>query len=259
MKQRINIISTGVGEPVTLIHGWGMNAAIFEPILPLLARHFEVIRVDLPGHGRSDSAKQLDFDQQVEWLADLVPDSTLLGWSMGGLFAIRLASKYPQKFKNLVLVSSNPCFVQKTNWQCAVEREIFDEFALSLIDDWQATIKRFIGLQLHGISNARELIRQVSGLLVKGGRPEIDALSMGLDLLLKHDARAELAGIAQPVLTILGARDKLVPKCLADQIPLINPQIRVECLAQSAHAPFISHAESVVNLLREFIKSPSSR
>jgi len=177
---------------------------------------------------------------------------------MGGLFASRLARRYPQQFSRLVLVSSNPCFVQKPDWSCAVKREVFDEFAISLIENWQLTIKRFIGLQLHGISHAREMIRQVTRLLVQGGQPHVEALRMGLDLLLQHDARSELAEMEQPVLAILGARDKLVPRCLAQQIPLINSKIRVECLAQSAHAPFVSHAESITNLLREFIKPTPS-
>jgi len=257
MSNGLYITRQGHGEPVTLIHGWGMNSAIFEPVLPLLSETFEVIRVDLPGHGRSSELQGHNLDQQLDILAEALPPSTLAGWSMGGLLALGLVQRWPEKFSRLVLLSSNPCFVQRTGWSCAVERKVFEEFSSALIADWQVTIKRFIGLQLHGIPQARDLIRQVAGLLVKGGRPDPQALRFGLKLLLEFDARAELATIQQPVMAILGARDQLVPKCLAREFPLINPQIRVECLAQSAHAPFVSHPESIAQLLRGFIKPAS--
>ncbi len=258
MNPPINIIRQGVGEPLVLIHGWAMNANIFEPIVPLLSTHFEVIRVDLPGHGRSGWQDGLGLNQQVECLAEILPASSLLGWSMGGLLASRLVKSYPHQFKKLILLSSNSCFVQKSGWVCAVERAVFDEFSRSLLKDWRATIRRFIGLQLTGVANARELIRQVADLLEQGGEPDPAAMSAGLDLLLTHDARTELEALELPILAILGARDKLVPKCMAREFPLINPRIRVELLAQSAHAPFVSHAEIVADLIREFIISPAS-
>lgn len=258
MKQNIRLYRQGSGEPLTLLHGWGMNSAIFEPLVEALSSEFEIIRVDLPGHGQSGWNDDMDFNNQLDELVEVLPDSNLLGWSMGGLFAINLARRFPQRFPSLTLACCNPCFVQQPDWPCAVEHEVFDEFSQSLIDGWQSTIKRFVGLQLHGSENARELIRQITALLVNGGSPHPDALRMGLQTLLCHDARSELAEISQPVLSILGRRDMLVPKSLAQQLQLINPQIRVECLAQSAHAPFVSHTESVSELLREFIKSSST-
>jgi pimeloyl-[acyl-carrier protein] methyl ester esterase len=135
-----------------------------------------------------------------------------------------------------------------------MERSVFDEFSNDLIADWHATIQRFIGLQLHGIEQSRSLIRRATSLLVEGGRPQVEALQVGLQLLLQHDAREELVCLNQPVLAILGARDKLVPRCLADYLAQINARIRVECLPRSAHMPFVSHPQSVAEIIREFIR-----
>ena len=255
MNQDIRLYQEGSGIPLTLLHGWGMNSAIFDPLVDSLAGDFKIIRVDLPGHGQSIWQDGMSFNNQLEVLADILPESNLLGWSMGGLFAINLANRFPQRFSSLTLACCNPCFVQQPDWNCAVEQVVFDEFSQSLIDDWQTTIRRFVGLQLHGVINARELIRQITALLVRGGSPHPDALRMGLQILLSHDARKELAELRQPVLSILGRRDMLVPSSQAQHLQLLNPKIRVECLAQSGHAPFVSHTESVSELLREFIKS----
>lgn len=254
MNQKIKLYQQGSGEPLTLIHGWGMNSAVFEPLAQQLADEFCVTRVDLPGHGRSTWSGKANFDAQVDELADVLPESALLGWSLGGLYALRLVNRYPDKYGKLVLVSCNPCFVQRENWQAAVDTSVFTEFSASLIENWQATIKRFLGLQMFGVAQARSLIRQLSGLLEEGGEPNPEAMRFGLDLLLQLDARSELAAVNVPVLEVLGQRDTLVPAKLADQLALINPAIRVECVARSAHAPFLSHKDLFADLISEFVK-----
>mgnify|MGYP002640928165 FL=1 len=254
MSQKIKLYQQGKGEALTLIHGWGMNSAVFEPLTRQLAGEFSVTRADLPGHGRSGWSGLANFEDQLDTLAAVLPESTLLGWSLGGLYALHLVSRYPQKFKKLILVSCNPCFVQRENWSTAVQASVFAEFSASLEDNWQATIRRFLGLQMLGVDSARSLIRQISELLLNGGEPDPSAMKFGLDLLLSHDARTVLQEIEVPVLEILGQRDTLVPVRLAAQLPLINPAIRVECLARSAHAPFLSHSDLFAELIREFVK-----
>lgn len=254
MQQKIKLYQQGQGQALTLIHGWGMNSAVFEPITQLLADDFTVYRVDLPGHGLSGWSNQFDFEQQLDRLTSKIPPSTLLGWSMGGLYALQLVHRYPDKFSKLILVSSNPCFVQREDWLTAVAESVFTEFSAELVANWQTTIKRFLGLQMFGVDSARSLIRQISALLLSGGEPDPDAMKAGLDLLVSMDARNILADIHVPVMAVLGQRDKLVPVQLAQQLPLINPSIRVECLARSAHAPFLSHSHLFAELIREFVK-----
>ena len=166
-------------------------------------------------------------------------------------------NRYPERFKRLVLVASNPCFVQRDNWSAGVAAEVFSGFADGFIENWQATIRRFLGLQMFGAAQARTHIRHISGLLVNGGEPHPDALRFGLESLLVLDVREELSQIKVPVMMVLGGRDKLVPVSLAAELTQINPQIRVECLAHSAHAPFLSHLDDVAGLIREFVR-PSS-
>jgi len=259
MTETVKLYQQGTGPALTLIHGWGMNAAVFQPWAEQLAMQFSVTRVDLPGYGQSLWQPDAGFDAQVDALAGVLPDSTLIGWSMGGLYAQRLAACYPEKFSKLVLLSSNPCFVQRDDWPCAVKAQVFKEFAASLDAGWQATIRRFLGLQMRGSDQARQLIKEVSRLLIAGGEPQSQALQFGLDLLLDRDGRQELAGLQIPVLSILGQRDTLVPECVGEQIHRINPLIRVECLARSAHAPFLSHSEPVTSLISEFVKPSASR
>jgi pimeloyl-[acyl-carrier protein] methyl ester esterase len=254
MTENIKLYTQGDGPALTLIHGWGMNAAVFQPLAEVLAGHYRVTRVDLPGYGGSPWNHE-DFETQIEQLAAALADSMLVGWSLGGLYAQRLASLYPQRFTRLILLNSNPCFVQRDDWLCAVKAEVFEQFAASLAAGWQATIRRFLALQMRGNEHARQLVRQITQLLIEGGEPHPDVLPFGLKLLLECDARTELAALAVPVMHILGERDTLVPACVGEQIHRTSPSIRVECLARCAHAPFLSHSDLVISLIREFAQS----
>ena len=239
---------------ITLIHGWGMNAEVFRPLVDSWTGRYRVVTPNLPGYAGSDPGDD-DFEQQLADLAARVPDGYLAGWSLGGLYAMGLARRYPARYPGLLLIASNPCFVQRPRWQAAMPREYFTEFAEALARDWQATIRRFIGLQLHGADNARTLIRRISNLVLAGGQPSPRALAFGLELLAGQDMRQSMAELEVPVMAILGRRDKLVPGALAEQLTLINPAIRVECLARSAHAPFLSHEAEFSELVDEFIES----
>lgn len=257
MAAELYISRSGHGPALVMLHGWGMNGAIFRPLLDYLQDDFEVFCVDLRGHGKS-AWMNTDFDQQVDELARVLPHCVLLGWSMGGLYATALAKRYPERFSHVLLVASNPCFVQQDDWHSAVAQQVFDEFCGALSGDWKATIRRFVGLQLHGAEQSRHLIRQVTTLLHDAGAPHPEALNYGLELLLKHDARDTLKNLLQPVMMVLGRLDTLVPISLLQQIHRVNPLIRVECFPHSAHVPFVSHPQQFADLIREFTQSPTS-
>ena len=54
MTKELFISRSGQGPALVLLHGWGMNGAIFNPLLEYLNDDFEVLCVDLPGHGKSE-------------------------------------------------------------------------------------------------------------------------------------------------------------------------------------------------------------
>lgn len=249
ISDQIFIRRRGRGKPLILLHGWGVNSAVFDAIGTELANSREVITVDLPGYGRSRWDSSMSFSDQAGLIADRLPVGDILGWSMGGLYALEMVQQKPNHFNQVYLVGFNPCFVQREDWACAVAAEIFDEFAKNLADGWDATITRFLNLQMHGVDNARILVRETVNRLKSAGPPDNAALDFGLKLLKQQDRRPQMAGLNIPVKMILGKRDALVPGKLGIEIPALNPQINVELLAAAAHAPFLSHRELFLSML----------
>jgi pimeloyl-ACP methyl ester carboxylesterase len=101
----------GSGEPLVLLHGGIGAGELFAPILPELAASRRVIAVDLQGHGHT---ADIDRPLRPETLADDVAAliahlglerADVMGYSLGGLVALRTAIQHPERVRRLVLVS----------------------------------------------------------------------------------------------------------------------------------------------------------
>ncbi len=231
-----------------LLHGWGMSPQVFDPLIERL-ESFEIIAPRLPGYLGSQWASGFDFEQQLALMAGDLPAGRLLGWSLGGLYAIELARRYPGQFSRVDLLACNPCFVRRKDWNCALEPSVFDAFYSELNGDWQRCLRRFLSLQMQGEDEARSLLKRFVQELLVMPAVDLGVLQFGLDLLKHWDARASLAELRQPVRLILGERDALVPITLAMQITEQLPHIQVESIAGAAHVPFFSQPDTVAGLL----------
>lgn len=235
------------------VHGWAMNGAVWQACCDLLPEWMDVIQIDLPGHGSMAEVKAESINDYVQTLAALVNRPVIwVGWSLGGLAVLQLAKEYPERVAGLFMVASNPCFVRKADWPCAVEEDVFKLFAESLTEDVDATIKRFIVLQVKDSGVAMSSVRQLQKSLRQRGRPSIEALKCGLGLLATTDLRIELPFLNCPITWLLGGRDTLVPAALSDELKTLQPDINVIVEKEAAHAPFISHPENFATALIEF-------
>ena len=103
----------GQGKPLILLHGGGSTIQTsFSSLIPLLARHRQVIAVELQAHGRTgDRNTNLTFEQDaadvVTLLGNLkISKADLLGFSNGGHTAIEMAIHYPEVINKLILAST---------------------------------------------------------------------------------------------------------------------------------------------------------
>ncbi len=101
----------GEGKDLLLLHGWGGSSESFSEMQKLLAHHFRVTTIDLPGFGKSDAPqKPWSLDDYVQFLSEIVAELTLesfslAGHSFGGRVAIKFALKYPEKLDKLILIA----------------------------------------------------------------------------------------------------------------------------------------------------------
>src|SRR5919201_723152 len=102
----------GKGDPLLLLHGGLGNIEMFEPNLPALAKARQVIAVDLYGHGRTAlTDRPISLIDQGDDMAVILKQLRyrqvdVMGYSMGGGVAFRLAVQHPELVRRLVLVSA---------------------------------------------------------------------------------------------------------------------------------------------------------
>jgi pimeloyl-[acyl-carrier protein] methyl ester esterase len=242
-------------KPVlALVHGWGMNARVFDALAELLADDFEVHALDLPGHGGRDAL--LPHNTLQSWADDLaqqLPEgATLLGWSLGGQVAMRAALDHPHRIARLVLLASTPRFVMTEDWNHGMAATDLKDFGMALMADPQSTLLRFLSLQTRGMPGQKALLQQLRQTLLAAPAADGEALAAGLSILRDTDLREELPGLTQPTLVLYGALDTLTPAAagvwLAETLPVAQ---HLE-LPFAAHAPHLSHGGEVAAAIRRF-------
>ena len=104
---KIHFIVEGKGEPVVLIHGLYSSAAVnwqMPGIISMLSKDYQVIALDMPGHGESDKPESPDAYglQMVEDVVQLldhlkVKKAHIVGYSMGGMVTVKFISKHQDR------------------------------------------------------------------------------------------------------------------------------------------------------------------
>lgn len=108
----LNYTRSGSGEPIVLIHGLGSASTIFKPLVRFLEQRFDVINVDLPGHGRTPFFPGAAMspialgDYVFETLDSLgISRAHILGNSLGGWIALEMANKSPERVNSVIALA----------------------------------------------------------------------------------------------------------------------------------------------------------
>ncbi|SEB10132.1 alpha/beta fold hydrolase [Pedobacter hartonius] len=112
----IQELNRGAPETILLVHGMLGNLSVYYfRIAPILARHFHVVMYDLKSHGMSEKITSgYDLNSLTDDIAHLlerlnISSVYLAGYSFGGLISLKMAARFPQQVKKLVLIEApNP-------------------------------------------------------------------------------------------------------------------------------------------------------
>jgi pimeloyl-[acyl-carrier protein] methyl ester esterase len=257
MSMQLYTEREGDGPSASILHGWGMNLRVFDPLRARLTRSLRLTLVDLPGHGRSPWPADFSAAAERHALIDtLLPAQILIGWSLGGQIALEMAlatlgtSAAP---KRLVLIASTPRFLAGDGWSAGLSRETLRQFAARLEQDASGTVADFLGLQVRGSAHAHATELALRRSLEQHGVAQLAALRAGLTQLASTDLRDQLAELSIPALVIGGMNDRVTPPAALEALAQRLPHAQLTLLPRAAHAPFLSHPEEVAAAILRFI------
>lgn len=256
-----------------LLHGWGLNSAIWQPMIANLPTEFtdifHVITIDLPGFGANVNKKISPYSlaNVCEHITNTVEQPAIyLGWSLGGLVATEMALKHPEKVLGLITVASSPRFTEQRSGKVIDEKEVnqlvwpgikpqvLNAFHQQLQIDAKKTINGFLKLQAMGSPHVRQDIKQISQLVFQHDMANKNTLDESLKLLETSDYRLKLKYIKQPFLRLYGSADSLVPKAIIEQVAKLSKQTSEQHIFIGAsHAPFISHPDEFTEILTNWL------
>lgn len=231
-------------EPKALVffHGWGFDHRIWSPFLPYLEaeeREYTYYLVDLPGFGQSASMNWETFKSKL--FEQLPANVALLGWSMGGLVAQRLAIELPEKISFVLNICTSPHFIEDNEWP-GIKLRTFEHFLLRLQKNPQKVLREFI--ELHTFRpNASQAPQDDPCLNARklDFQPSHDALTEGLSLLKNWDFRESIKALKGfPVSYCFGYYDSIVPKSLMTVMQRIYPSFSYHLFSKAGHIPFLS-------------------
>jgi pimeloyl-ACP methyl ester esterase len=229
---------------ITLLHGWGVDQHCWSALIPELQISGNVQTVSLEyQHADVDS-----LCQQIQSV--MAPASVLVGWSLGGMLAARVAAHFPEKVSGLVTLAANQQFVADTHWPHAMPANTFSAFYQSMQVDPEQTLKRFLGLIVQGDDKAREQRRYLRATQY------LDDIIEGLEMLQQCHNRQDYLQIKCPVLQCFGEYDSLVPIEVMDQLQQQYPQHQYHKLDNTGHCLHYP-AQSLAPVLSLFIQSLS--
>ena len=258
--------------PIVLLHGWGLNSGVWQPLIENLPTEFtdifHVITIDLPGFGANVNSKVSPYSlanvcQQI--VNTIEQPAIYLGWSLGGLVATEMALTYPEKVLGLITVASSPRFIEQRSevvedngvnkllWP-GIKPQVLDFFHQQLQIDAEKTISGFLKLQAMGSPHVRQDIKQISELVFQYEMANKNTLNESLKLLETSDFRLTLAEINQPFLRLYGSADSLVPKSVIGQVAILAENNSEQHIFERAsHAPFISHLDDFTQVLTDWL------
>jgi pimeloyl-ACP methyl ester carboxylesterase len=249
----------GQGDPLLLIPGLGVTSRIWDTVVPELAEHFSLILLDNRGVGLSEAKRQpttlCDFTADlVELLDYLQIDRThVLGLSLGGVIALRLAADHPNRIDHLVLASCTDRFTPYLK-QVAM---LLGKTLGSLRSDAFARTVEVLGSAPQFLDAQPELIEE----RVRAKREErVSPRAVGRQMRCLACAQIDLERepIAAPTLVIAGEYDVLIPSCYARSMSNRIPGSRFMLMPGAGHNPLVECPGQVLPEIINFIKAPQA-
>jgi pimeloyl-ACP methyl ester carboxylesterase len=251
------------GVPLLFIHGYGALIEHWRRLMPLLHEHTPCA-IDLYNFGYSSRLTEPPtLETWIEQGAQVIErvlgePAVVVGHSLGGMVAARLAHDHPRLVRGIVFVNSMGLPMQQPS---PVEHALFGAIRAPILGDMLAvfmknswTVRRGLEHAYHNSETVTpDLVEAFSGPLRKpGGAKGYLAVTRALHKLALD---VQPGDIQQPALLIWGQEDQAMPADLATRFHReIAPQAEVQILPQTGHCPFDENPQLFADALLPWLE-----
>ncbi len=262
-------LAAGRGSPVLLVHGLGNSSLVWRRVIPGLARGHRVIAPDLPGFGHSSPIHADDLlHAYTDFLAELLQHTgrgvpaAVVGNSVGGALALRLALTRPELVSNLVLVDPAGVGQGVPSWWRLVRFEPLVRLlsAVPLTLTPKPVLELVIGEVYRRLAFAEP--SHVSERSVRMFAERLNSrerihrflrLAHQVVTSFEDDVQRLERPLPVPVLAVWGRQDRLVP--LADALALLERigGLEIRIIEDAGHSPQLESPDAFLDAVGPFL------
>ncbi|MCC6193147.1 MAG: alpha/beta hydrolase [Burkholderiales bacterium] len=238
---------------LVFVHGAANDHSVWALQSRYFAHHgFNVLALDLPGHGRSQGPAPASVEAIAAWLVRVldaagVAAATVIGHSLGSLASLACAAAAPARVTRLALLG--PAVPMPVSDALLAAAQADDHVAFELISGWSHSAQRKLGSNpAPGMSMTGTAIR-----LMERTPPGV----LYTDLAACNayaDGLAAARAVRCPALVILGQRDLMAPVKSAQALIEALADVRTVTLRGAGHSLMAEQPDAVLDALREFVR-----
>jgi pimeloyl-[acyl-carrier protein] methyl ester esterase len=248
---------SGTGDTIVMIHGLGGSGRIWQAQKDFLKTDFQVVALDLPGHGKSGWMPMT----LIEMAADIrqivnsigISQFSIVASSMGGLVALELYRQAAQDIMRMSLVGSIPKFAKGPNYPAGLDIDKIRMLSHQFDGDYALILDIFFRSLFTKKERNSERFKRVKEMRQSEPLPGREALKHFLDILEKADLRDRIASVICPLQFITGTEDYICPAAIMDWVAGHTHNARFDFIEGCGHLPFLVEAQEYNRLLEDFL------
>jgi 3-oxoadipate enol-lactonase len=253
-----------------LIHGFGEGSYVWDEFLPSIASDYDAIAIDLRGHGDSEWDPEARYETQRH-VADVIhlvrtldlDPLVLIGHSMGGEIAIRVAAECVERMVGLVIVDFGPGLNREGLRQVRAEFDASNQAYRCVEDyaDWLAERRPLIAYDvLLRLTKSALRIHADMGFRLKADPAITTSRQEELD---GDDCESTLwplfPQMSWPVLVVRGAGSALLSRDAAERMIASCPDARLHSVPVAGHGVMLDNPEGFAAAVRPFLSQLPAR
>lgn len=248
---------SGAGETIVFIHGLGGSCRLWEFQREFLQTDFQVVTLDLPGHGKSDwmpvTLVDMAFDIKQILTGFGVSQYSLVASSFGGLIALELYRMSAHDVMRISLVGSIPKFARGINYPAGLDITKIRIMSQQFEGDYALILDIFFRSLFSMKEREGEGFKWVKKMRQSEKLPQREALKSFLEILEKADLRDRISSVICPLQFITGTEDYICPREIMDWLAQHAYNARFDFIEGCGHLPFLTENKEYNRLLEDFL------
>lgn len=249
----LDVLETGSGRPLIMIHSLLGDRSLFEPVMDALAARFRLIMPNLPPHGASTPMEQPAtveaYADRVAAMADamdLPADTHVLGNGFGGFIAVMLALRHGGRFGRFVFADAGAGFPEAARGPLRAMADRVEADGLDGVLD--VAVKRMFPQSY--IDSHPDVIAERRRRLAEADPVAFAGAARALGIL---DMHGRIGAIANAVLVMVGSEDETTPPAMSRILRDGIPGAAYVEIAGAGHCPQVQEPRTFISHVTGFL------